>query len=207
MSTLEEQLMNIQSGVATQPVAVDASKPTVNPAHIDDIVSGRRRRIPLATPQRKLEVDPIAGYHLHWFLEENIPEAMAAGYEMVKDTETSVTRPSISESSEISGNEDLGSNVKRYAGKDQLNRPVYFYLMKLREEWFNEDRRAMERNNVEKLNAIFTKRNIVPGDETNTSDKSLRYVKEEMTSMDRKAQLRQPTNHHAPLFNQRAKKA
>jgi len=62
------------------------------PDHVADILSGRRKRIPMSTATRKMEVAAIDGFYLYWFAETNIPAALQAGYEFVDRSETNLVQ-------------------------------------------------------------------------------------------------------------------
>src|SRR5215467_10117477 len=70
----------------------------------------RGARISLNTPGRRLEVPPIPGYHLHWFLERNIPKALAAWYEFVTPEESPTVDKSIGGRTAGNTSEDLGGS-------------------------------------------------------------------------------------------------
>src|SRR6266436_6409843 len=61
-----------------ETAAAEISKDN-NPAndHEQRMLKERGPRLSLNAPVPRLEVPPIPGYHLHWFLERNIPKALA----------------------------------------------------------------------------------------------------------------------------------
>lgn len=135
------------------------TNPAVDTAKTD---SETRKRIPMSIPQRRLEVPPIAGYHLHWFTDANVPRAIQAGYEFVDSKEVPVNQLGVATSRSISGNADLGSHVKVIGGVGEDGKPSYLTLMKLKEEWWQEDQRTLEKRNADTLAAIFRNEPILP---------------------------------------------
>jgi hypothetical protein len=73
--------------------------------------------------------DPIPGYRLYWIndTEGGLRKAAAeaSGWEFVKQEEVALNNAQLSP-----GNNDLGSNVRRWVGVGEDNKPIYAYLMK-----------------------------------------------------------------------------
>ena len=138
----------------------------------------RRRRIPMSTARRKMETPPLPGYYLHWFSESNVPLALDAGYEFVDREEISLNQLGIGASHSMSGNTDLGSNVSIVGSLEGPNRgPERAYLMKLREEYRQEDVAEMARISAAPMQAIFAGE-MIAGPEGRIDDKgNLVYVK------------------------------
>jgi hypothetical protein len=154
-----------------------APTPAANPANqigSDRVTS--RTRIPMSVPQRKLDAPDIPGQHLYWFLERNVPRALQAGYEFVKDKEVSLNQLGVATSRDISGNADMGTNVKVIAGRDEAGAVEYHVLMKIRLEWWKEDQAALENRNASIMSAIFTKEKIMGSENLSEEDKQTRYV-------------------------------
>jgi len=77
----------------------------------------------------KLDVPiKIEGYKLHWFndVDTRIVRASQAGYEFVAPGEVGI--------------ESEDSQVKRVVGKKDDGSPLTAFLMKIRQEWWDEDR-------------------------------------------------------------------
>lgn len=137
-----------------------------------------RRRIPLSMPRQKLQVPELPGYHLHFFLESNIPAAELAGYEFVGSQEAGeINQSTIGSAADVSGNTDMGSKVRLLAGKDENGHAEFYYLMKIEEEFFREDHRVLEERNAMILQAIFKKELILGSEQLSSDDKAQRYVK------------------------------
>lgn len=88
----------------------------------------RSQRIPFGVPRRKLEVPmEIPGYHLSIINDDGgrINQAQQGGYEFVSPNEVGV-----------SSND---SQVKYIVGKKEDGSPMTAYLMKIKQEWRDED--------------------------------------------------------------------
>jgi len=152
-------------------------QPKVNPANKPDVDTAARKRIPMSIPRRKLEVPDISGYHLHWFLDSNVPLAIQGGYEMVDVKEVPLSQFNIGTDTTLSGNASMGSNIKVVAGTGENGQPAYLNLMKIRLEWWQEDQKLIEDRNASILSAIFTKESIPGSSQSGEGDTSQRYVK------------------------------
>jgi hypothetical protein len=164
-------------------------------SHADLIAAGVRKRIPLSTAQRKMEVPAIDGYYLYWFKEANVTRAMEAGYEFVDRTEVTLVNAGLATDHSVSGNTDLGTRVSMVGsaegGIDGGSERAY--LMKLRQEWRNEDRAAIDARNAAILSGIF-KDEMIFGQEGSTRSKdNLEYVRTAEANL--------------PLFNRKTRKA
>lgn len=148
---------------------------TVNPANAPELPV--RRRIPMSIPTRKLEVAEIPGFHLYWFLESNVPRAIEAGYDYVDSNEVTLSQQNVATGKDISGNADLGSRVKVVGGTGEHGGAEHLVLMKIRNEWYDEDRKAIEAKNASVLSAIFRDEPIPGAEGPAGSDMSNRYVK------------------------------
>lgn len=171
MSTLEEQ----QKALEAQKAA------TFNPANASGVAAppAVRRRIPLSVPRRKLEVDPIPGFVLYWFKESNIQIALDAGYDFVDRNEVRLNQSNEAGSSLSSGNTDLGSRVSVIGDKiGERGVPERLVLMKIREDWWREDRQLLDNQNAQIIQSIFGGQ-IVAADR---GDHSTSYVNTAMAS-------------------------
>jgi hypothetical protein len=153
-----------------------------NPANLTQESKGNRKaRVPMSVAMRKLEVPEIAGYHLHWIKESNIPRALAAYYEFVEDREVPINQRNPGMDTEQSGNTDLGSRVSIAAGIGGDNKPERLYLMKLSEEYWLEDRAKIDDRNASMMGQIFRGEKILDKDEVAKDVKETRYVDMERT--------------------------
>lgn len=148
-----------------------------NPASNKTPDQAARKRIPMSVPRRKLEVPDIEGFHLHWFLDANVPRAMQAGYEMVKSDEVPINQFGIGNDTALSGNADLGSNVRVVAGLGESGQPQYLNLMKIKLEWWKEDQQVIEKRNADVMAAIFQNEQILGSERDAAEDRNTRYVK------------------------------
>lgn len=159
----------------------------LNPATSRDPVRAERARIPMSVPVAKLEVPAIPGYHLHWFLgtPERIQRARDAGYELVEPVEVAPNSVGLGSDSAASGSTDMGSAVSVVAGSEtgRDGQAVRMVLMKIRQEWWEEDQALIEERNtavVDALTAGMT--GAGQGGET-AADARLRYVAKSRTQI------------------------
>lgn len=153
-----------------------------NPANVAPEPKGNRKtRIPMSVPMRKLEVPDIAGYHLHWIKESNIPRALAAWYEFVDFDEVPINQRGVGTDTEISGNTDLGSRISISAGIGADSKPERLYLMKLAEQHWLEDRKKIDERNATQLSGIFRGEKILDKGEVNPDVAETRYVDKDRT--------------------------
>ena len=87
--------------------------------------------------QGKLQVNTeIPGFHLHIFNDTpgRIQNATENGYEFVHPSEVGGVMENVT-----SRNTDLGDKVRFLVGAGDKGEPMYAYLMKIKEEWWEED--------------------------------------------------------------------
>lgn len=140
-------------------------------------VAQARRRIPMSTPRRKLEImQEIPGYHMHWFRDDKVAQALDAGYIRVQRNEVSlnVNNPGAKPGSD--GNTALDSNVSIVGGKTDDGDPIGLTLMKIQEEYFLEDQKVLEQHNIQKMQSIFENEMILSKDGRMAKDATA-YVK------------------------------
>jgi hypothetical protein len=168
------------------------------PDYIADIMAGRRKRIPMSTATRKMEVAAIDGHFLYWAAEINLPAMLQAGYEFVDRTETQMVQVGLANDKSISGNTDLGTRVSMVGSLSGPNGTMErAYLMKLRQEWRDEDRAIMHEQGIAPIKAIFAGEQIYAG---NTDSKTTR-------DKDSTEYVRTATAKNIPLFNRPIRKA
>ena len=138
-----------------------------------------RTRIPMSVPRQKLSVDDIPGYHLHWMkgTPDRLEQALQAGYEFVHKQETLLANHSIGGDSKEDGGTDLGSRVSVSAGEelDGEGQPVRLYLMKIKQEWHEEDMKAQEGKSESLRNAMLQGQ-LGREQDTGSGDNAARYV-------------------------------
>ena len=106
--------------------------------------STRKRNVFNGT-QGKLTVNSqIPGYHLHIFNDEpgRIQTAIDGGWEFVKPEEVGGVGERVT-----SVNTDLGDKVRYLVGVGEKGDGLYAYLMKIREDWWQEDQEEMQKRN------------------------------------------------------------
>lgn len=114
------------------------------------------QRVPFGVREQKMAWPPIPGFHTHWFNNEpgRIGRAQAAGYEMVTG--------------------ENGRPVTTVVGTDRSGKPLSAFLMKIRQEWYDEDMMAIEHEQRAILGAIRQGRTPAPS--TNPRDQGTQYV-------------------------------
>lgn len=123
--------------------------PSANPANPAPKAVTEATRIPMSVPRQRLAVPEIPGFHLHWFLSQNVHRAIQAGYSFVEDDEVDVMNSGVADDAASSGSTDMGSRVSRFAGGlvQGTTEPQRLYLMKLPQEWRNADMKKLEEMN------------------------------------------------------------
>ena len=103
----------------------------------------RPRRNSIGTPKLTLAVqNEIPGYHLCWMNDDgNVESAIDSGYEFVKRGETEL----------VYGvtplNVDLADKIRQKVGTNEAGHPLYAYLMKIKQEWHEEDMAELAQEN------------------------------------------------------------
>lgn len=153
---------------------------------------GRRKRIPLSTPRRRLETPDIEGYHTHWFLEQNIPAALQAWYEFVDQKETELNEMRVGADASASGSSDLGSQVSLTYGMDPKGEPQRLILMKIKLDYYLEDQREVAGRNAGMLESIFRGEKILTESGEKGEDQTSRYVDKDKTVLRSRALFQRP---------------
>jgi len=120
-----------------------------------------RKRNVFNGTQGKLTVNyTIDGYHLHGFNDENgrIQDALDGGYEFVSPEEVGGVKENV-----VSRNTDLGDKVRFLVGRQADGGPLYCYIMKIKQEWYEEDQAALQAKNNLIDDAIRKGRNTKDG--------------------------------------------
>lgn len=149
------------------------------------IQQAARRRRPMSIPQRRLETPDLPGHHLHWFVDRNIQRALDAGYTFVSESELPVNQRSVGTDSTVSGNASLGSQIQVVSGPEKLT------LMKIKEEWYNEDQQLIAEANMKVVRAIFTQEQMLTEQGLKPRDPNS-YVKVSDFTLSQTAAPRQP---------------
>ena len=105
----------------------------------------RERRSAFNGTRGKLSINgQIPGYHLHIFndtTEGRIQQALETGYEFVSPEEVGGVTTNVTDR-----NTDIGDKVRFLVGSAD-GKPLYAYLMKIKQEWWEEDQKAMQERN------------------------------------------------------------
>jgi hypothetical protein len=113
------------------------------PAAVDGTT--RKRRNVFNGTEAKLGVrEQIPGYHLHIFTDtgSRIQEAMDSGYEFVTPSEIGGVSENV-----VSRNGDLGERIRYLVNPRAEGTEQYGYLMKTRQEWYEEDQVELQMKN------------------------------------------------------------
>lgn len=157
-----------------------------NPAndHETRMLAERGPRLSLNAPQLNLSVPAIEGYHLHWFLETNVPLAIRGWYEFVSPGEVSIPDKNIG-GRPSAASEDLGGNrvtqINKGPGAD--GRPIQFVLMKIRQEYYFDEQRILAERNYSILQQIFRAKMPIKAPDEKASDFNMRYTREAVIDM------------------------
>ena len=138
-----------------------------------------RKRIPMSVPVQKLEAPDIPGYHLHWFngTPERLQRALDGGYEYVHNRDLKINSVGLGGDSTLSGNTDMGSQVSIVSGRElgRDGQPIRLILMKIKQEWYEEDQKLAEKRNDAVANAL-TGGMIGAGEAADRNETHMRYV-------------------------------
>ena len=112
----------------------------------------RRKRNTFNGTQTKLSVNhTIPGFHLHVFTDVGgrIQDALDNGYEFVSPDEVGGVSENV-----VSRNGDLGDRIRYLVNPRASGSEQYGYLMKQRQEWYEEDQASLQDKNNKIDNAI-----------------------------------------------------
>lgn len=107
--------------------------------------------------RQKLQVmGEIKGYHLCWMNDTpgNIMAAQEGGYEFVSDKDIRMANNNV-----VSRNNSEGTQIKVLVGTNEDNSPMFAYLMKIRNEYYEEDQADIQSYN-DKVDAQIKGGNI-----------------------------------------------
>lgn len=128
----------VMGDITTAPKATanDPVPSTVTPFDPAEAVKTRK---PFGGFQKKLDVlGTIPGYQLYWINDDGsrIPSCLQAGYQFVLQDEIGM------EAGVLTNNRDLGDRVSRPVGSKADGSTMHAYLMKLPNEFVEQDARA-----------------------------------------------------------------
>lgn len=152
--TPAEKAAKIEAARAEAAGTVTRSRPT----------DGRARRSVFNGTSQKLAVyGDIPGFHMHIFndIPGRIDEALSAGYTFVSPDEIGGTTVGV-----VDRNSALDDKVRFLVGNDGNGNGLYGYLMKIRQEWFDEDQASLQNRNDGVDSAIRAGQNVKAGTST-----------------------------------------
>jgi hypothetical protein len=110
----------------------------------------RRKRVGFGGFRQKLHVPALlAGYHMHIFNDDDkmrIQQALNAGYTFVEPEEVGIESPTGGDISE--------NRVSWVVGTDDRGQPIRGYLMKIEQEYWEEDFRESQKP-VDRIEAML----------------------------------------------------
>lgn len=106
-----------------------------------NIPKRNRPRVPLGGPRRKLGFQEIPGYQMRWVNDTagRLNEFREAGYEYVEKTPETILGEG-----DVSQRGSVDHRIRARVGVGEDGHPVYAFLMKQRQEWYDEDQRAKQ---------------------------------------------------------------
>ena len=147
--------------------------------------AAERKRIPMSVPVQKLEAPDMPGFHLHWFMgtPDRLQRALDGGYEFVDSREMRINNVSLGGNSTASGNTDMGSRVSIVSGSelDGAGQPVRLILMKIKQEWWEEDQKQVGQRNQQVADALTG--GLLGAENDRAGDTQHRYVDKSRTSI------------------------
>lgn len=148
-------------------------------------VAAERKRIPMSVPVQKLEVADIPGFHLHWFNSDpsRLQRALDGGYEFVDEREVKINNVSLGGDSAVSGSTDMGSRVSVVSGQElgKDGQPARLILMKIKQEWWEEDQAVIEARNTKVRDALVG--GMIGAENDRPGDTQHRYVDKTRTAI------------------------
>lgn len=133
----------------------------------------RRNRGAFNGTRGKLQVGKqIQGYHLYFFNDEpgRIQAALDAGWEFVSPEEVGYASTNVT-----NRNVDLGGRVSVVGSKNDMGQPVQQVLLKIKQEWWEEDQADIQRRNDKTDAAIRKGKGGANVDTTGFYDAGIKY--------------------------------
>jgi hypothetical protein len=159
---------------------IEKLNPATSPA-----AKQERKRVPMSVPVQKLETTELPGYHLHWFRSdaERLQRALDGGYEFVDEREMKINNVSLGGDSAVSGNTDMGSRVSIVSGQEvgKDGQPARLILMKIKQEWYDEDQALLEARNVQVRDTLLG--GMIGAEKDGAGDSRHRYVDKSRTQI------------------------
>lgn len=153
---------------------VEAVEAEVSTSPAEKPVRTRRNRGAFNGTRGKLQVGHlIQGYHLYFFNDEpgRIQAALDAGWEFVSPEEVGFASTNVT-----NRNTDLGnSRVSVVGGRNDQGQAVAQVLMKIKQEWWEEDQNDIQRRNDQTDAAIRKGKGGSDIDTTGFYDNGIKY--------------------------------
>lgn len=101
----------------------------------------RKERVRFGAARQKMSVPELEGYFLCWINDvgNRLNEAQAGGYEFVAQGEVGKVGENLSQSKWTKGASETDSRISMVVGKQEDGSSLRAYLMKLKQEWRDED--------------------------------------------------------------------
>ena len=130
------------------------------PTPAEDGTTRKRRNVFNGTEAKISVQTQIEGYHLHGLTDDGgrIKNAMDSGYEFVRPDEVGGVSENV-----VSRNGDLGERIRYLVNPRAEGTEQYGYLMKIRQEWYEEDQAELQAKN-NRIDAAIRKGKITGDD-------------------------------------------
>ena len=129
-------------------LTVEEKKERINQVRsVADRPQGERKRNTFNGTTGKLTINHrIEGYALRVFndMPGRLQDALEGGWEFVKPSEVDSVRNNV-----VSGNTDIGEKIRFLVNPTANENQQHGYLMKIKQEWFDEDQGTLQaKNNI-----------------------------------------------------------
>lgn len=170
--TKSKEAAMAESGPTDAPTGKTASPASPAPLRVESAT-----RIPMTLPTLKLSVPDIPGYVLQWHIDHGgqIQRAQRAGWEFVEPSEIEVMNTGLGSDQALHGSTDLGTRVSLHGSAGENGQSERLYLMKQKQQWWDEDRKILADRNESVAAAI--RGGSIGSEKDEASDRSTRYVK------------------------------
>jgi hypothetical protein len=167
------QNKEIEMATAKRKTEAVVAKEEVSQPSTEKAKTTRRNRGAFNGTRGKLQVGKdIPGYHLYFFNDEpgRVQAALDAGWEFVSPEEVGYASTNVT-----NRNVDLGDRVSVVGGKNDQGMPQQQILLKIRQDWWEEDQIEIQRRN-DKTDAAIRKGKGGSGvDTTGFYDAGIKY--------------------------------
>lgn len=140
----------ISPDLGKKAAELQAKMALTNPSERPEKSEATRKRIPMTTPQRRLETTTLPGYHLQWIrgTPDRMQQARAAGFEVVRVGEVQTNAAVLGADSLEGVSTDLGDAISIPDGEEVIaGQGVRLHLMKQPQEYYDEDMQIRQKDN------------------------------------------------------------